>query len=109
MKPWNRFSVALRTLLLVLFCAGTLTVGCQSPSQNGATSEDQSKVELTGNAMGSHVVIDNLLTFDVTNQVSTQFRLQPGRHHIHIEKQGTTVLDQMVSLSQGQILVVSVP
>ena len=109
MKSLKTFAASTKAMFVATLVSVGLLAGCQSPSQSAEGSGNQTMLELTGKTVGSRVIIDDLLTFDVTNQARTQFRLRPGRHHVRIEKQGKVVTDENVSIARGQTLDIAVP
>ena|SRR5438552_2541671 len=71
-----------------------------------------SYVVFSGRAGGASVKIDDSPPISLTQgnvSSKTRFSVEPGQHHIRIEKRGAVVLDRVVLLVDQQAMEIPVP
>ena len=104
MKPHLKVWTSLLVVGLVL------ATGCQSEMRSAAELSGVTAIKLSGHIVGAMLLLDDRLSFQITGESARmQFNVTPGKHRVRVEKNGVVVLDQKVSVKEGETLELTVP
>ncbi|NRA84692.1 MAG: hypothetical protein HRU22_13275 [Gammaproteobacteria bacterium] len=102
------------TLVLAL-----LVSACSSHYESTTAVDDIAYLQLSGNFMGTSLVIDNakamvltsqrIETYKIDNKLTAKLPLSIGTHLVSVNRQGKTIVKRKFYISSGQTFEVIVP
>ncbi len=94
--------------ILCIFCL-LLTVGC-GYKEGVKIEEQKAYLYFTGNTSGAEIIVDGksfVLGEEVT--IDGLFQIEPGQRRIEVKRNGTTVIDRKIYVSDGISREIQIP